>query len=114
MRSYMKPGATEPVIGTDICGLPRNGVVSFGVSHGSILGCCLKSVNHEQPVSASDKRNIAHLPSPIAHLVLAFTANLLSSMLLEQVHRLIHAIGIGHDPDTKVPAAEARVIPNSH
>ncbi len=51
-RSYSNPGATLPVTGTEYCGLPRNGVVSFGVSHGSIFGCCLKSVNHEQAVSS--------------------------------------------------------------
>src|SRR6476660_1922911 len=51
-RSYVSPGAVLPYTGTENCGLPRGGIVSFGDSHGSIFGCCLQSVNHEQPVRA--------------------------------------------------------------
>src|SRR5687768_13711775 len=48
-RSYAKPGATLPVIGTEPWGLYRMAMVSAAVSQGSSFGCCLKSVNQEQP-----------------------------------------------------------------
>src|ERR1700694_824657 len=44
-RPYAKPGAAVPYTGTEFCGFPRIAIVSAGVSHGSILGCRLKSVN---------------------------------------------------------------------
>src|SRR6478735_8537665 len=86
-RSYRKPGAADPVIGTEFCGLPRNGVVSFTVSHGSIFGCCLKSVNHEQPVSrtgvTSLSTRVARFPLPAPRFPrLSLTSNLLGSVLL--------------------------------
>src|SRR4051794_33206435 len=95
-RSYMKPGAALPVIGTDICGLPRNGVVSFGVSHGSIFGCCLKSVNQEHAPSASSGSR--------ASSRLALTTHLRGTMLLQDVHRGFGLIGRGFDPHAEVAA----------
>jgi hypothetical protein len=41
------PATAMPVIGTDICGFPREGVSeSFTGSHVDSDGCLLKSVNH--------------------------------------------------------------------
>ena len=102
-----EPGRSAAVIGTEFCGLPRNGIVSAGVSHGSILGCCLKSVNHEQAVEQKDRRRsaVAH-----ARVRLALTTNLLRSVLLQDVHRCVCSIGIGDDPHAEVAAAEARVV----
>src|SRR4051812_34339303 len=103
-RSYMNPGAALPVVGTDICGLPRNGVVSFGVSHGSILGCCLKSVNQLHAASSSTgMRTARRLSDPSRTLrvrsgILPFTANLLGSVLLEDVLHGFGARRIGLDP----------------
>src|SRR5688572_33194387 len=46
------PATAVPVVGTDICGFPRDGVVlSFTCSHVQSDGCVLKSVNHSHPVS---------------------------------------------------------------
>src|ERR1051325_4102231 len=54
-RPNANPGSAVPVIGTEPCGLPRIAIVSDVVSHGSILGCCLKSVNQEHPLTADTK-----------------------------------------------------------
>src|SRR3954471_5731514 len=114
-RSYMNPGAKLPVIGTDICGLPRNGVESFGVSHGSIFGCCLKSVNHEHAPSARSGRSATTRRSIDAPLLrpgwwLALTTNLLGTVLLQHVHHLVDLVGGGFHPHAEVAAREARIV----
>src|SRR5688572_989885 len=46
------PATAVPVVGTDICGFPRDGVVlSFTCSQVQSDGWVLKSVNHSHPVS---------------------------------------------------------------
>src|SRR5512143_1799420 len=113
-RSYWNPGAALPTIGTEPWGLPRNAIVSAAVSHGSILGCCLKSVNHEQlarNVVASTTRPRA---PRAARRALTLTSHLLGTVLLEHGHGVVGAIGIGHHPDAEVRAAEARVITDRH
>ena len=47
------PAANVPPIGTEFCGCARGGMVSDIDSHGSTLGCCLKSVNQLHAVAAS-------------------------------------------------------------
>src|SRR6185437_14769288 len=49
-------GSGFPVSGTECIGDPRIGVTvspAYSHCHGLILGCCLKSVNHSQPVAAA-------------------------------------------------------------
>ena len=63
-----KPAMAVPVVGTDICGFPRDGVsVSLSGSHVQIDGWRLKSVNHSHAVSVSGivrtrTRNLAFKP----------------------------------------------------
>src|SRR3982751_4410437 len=52
IRDTAYPGAALPYTDTEFCGLPRKGIVSLDDSHGSILGCSLKSVNQEQAPTA--------------------------------------------------------------
>jgi len=108
-RLYSKPGAAVPTVGTDACGFARGGIVSAGDSHGSIFGCCLKSVNQLQALnsrtgSAREMRDTR----------LALTSHLLGPVLLQNVHRRVGAVRIGHHPDAEVPTAEARVVANGH
>src|SRR4051812_31873490 len=113
----MNSGAADPYTDTEPCGFPRGGVESFGVSHGSIFGCSLKSVNHEQPQSATSTnpcrwrrfalRSISFAEStPSAKregpLTLALTAHLLSSMLLEQLDRFIGLLRGRLDPHAEI------------
>src|SRR4051812_43541113 len=105
-------------MGTDPCGFPRNGIVSDPDSHGSIFGCCLKSVNHEHAASRSNganralramPRSGARIPHPAARVPRSsLTTNLLCPMLPEDVHRVLDAIGIGGDPHAEVTTAESR------
>src|ERR1041385_9114381 len=112
-RSNSKPGANEPLIGTDACGLPRGGTESLpvGDSHGSTLGCWRKSVNHEQPASPTTANNAAVRAERRARR-LALTSHLLGPMLLQNLHRVARAVGIGDDPDAEVARAESRVVPD--
>src|SRR3954463_16165708 len=91
-------------------------MVSFGVSHGSIFGCCLKSVNHEQPVSAAvsrsaPSRRVARSPS---RPVLALTPHLRRPVLLQDVLGLVSLIGARFDPHAEMAAREPRIIANGH
>src|SRR6185369_3168983 len=93
MRPYSNPGAADPYTGTDICGLPRGGMLSAADSHGSIFGCCLKSVNHEHPASTGTTASITtrravRPTSDLRPSVLSLTANLLRPVLAHHVHRL--------------------------
>src|SRR5215831_11796544 len=92
---------------TEYCGLPRGGIESFDDSHGSILGCWRKSVNHEQPVRATARTT---MPARRTKPRLALTTHLLRSVLLENSHGGVGAVRIGHDPNPEVSAAEARVV----
>src|SRR5690349_21830860 len=64
-RLYSKPGAALPTVGTDDCGFARNGIVSAD-SQGSILGCCLKSVNQLQ-APRSITGNVRHATRDTRH-----------------------------------------------
>src|SRR3569833_4550469 len=105
-RSYMKPGAALPVIGTDIWGLPRNGIVSAGVSQGSIFGCCLKSVNQEHAPSASSGSS--------AMRRLALTTHLLGSVLPKNVHGGVGLVGRSLHPHAEVAARKAGIVTDGH
>src|SRR5437867_370433 len=131
VRPYSYPGATVPYTGTELCGLPRGGTVSAMLSQGSIFGCCLKSVNQEQPPIArmrTARRVVGdwwlvagrkatrcrrvlpatnHQP-PISQL--ALTPHLPRTVAAQHVHRLVGAIGGRLDPDAVVPGAETRVV----
>src|SRR6185312_7161458 len=114
-RSYSKPGAALPFVGTDACGLPRKAMVSDAVSHGSIFGCCLKSVNqlHAQIESSGATRAVRQIVRPVGRrITLSLTPHLRRTMLLEHSHRLVGAIRIGHHPDAELSAAEPRVVPD--
>src|SRR6185503_20761524 len=93
---------------TELCGLPWNGVVSFAVSHGSILGWRLKSVNQEQAVSVARK---AHVPTRRqVRRRSAFTADLLGTLLGQHRRHLIEALRRRRDPHAEVAATEARIV----
>src|SRR6185437_1540696 len=112
-RSYSNPGAALPFVGTEPCGLPRKAIVSDEVSHGSILGCCLKSVNqlHAQIESSGATRAARQIVRPMGRrMALSLTPHLRRTMLLEHAHRLIGAIGVGHDPDAELAAAESGIV----
>src|SRR5262245_25539604 len=104
-RLNSKPGAAVPTVGTDICGLARGAIVSAGDSHGSIFGCCLKSVNQEQAPNSKTGSTRASL---------ALTSHLLGTVLSQNVHRRVGAVRIGGDPDAEVAAAEAWVVADGH
>src|SRR6478672_6719137 len=93
MRETAYPGAALPYTDTENCGLPRIGIVSLGDSHGSILGCCLKSVNQEQAPSTVTTESRASRCPP--RLSLSFIAYLERAVLAQQRSRLGGAIGAG-------------------
>src|SRR5476649_1097881 len=102
-------------MGTEFCGLPRIGVVSLGVSHGSCLGCSLKSVNQEQAPSAvttprSESTRSARMTLPLLPLI----SHLERAMLAEDIGHFSGTVGAGGDPHAVVAMAEARVVANRH
>src|SRR5689334_24045112 len=100
-------------MGTELCGLPRGGTVSAMLSHGSILGCCLKSVNQEQPVirQRTDVQIHSFTRDDIsAPRSLALTAHLPRTVATQQFHRLVGAIGGRPYPNAVVAGAEARIV----
>src|SRR4051812_31624298 len=92
MCDTAKPGAYEPYTDTEFCGLPRIGTVSPAVSHGSIFGCSLKSVNQEQAprLATSEKSATAR-----AARRLAFIADLQRPVLAQHLGRFLRAVGAG-------------------
>src|SRR5690348_6917519 len=102
------------------------------LSQGSIFGCCLKSVNHEQPVTKAvstatkcqaasgdwriDRNRRGRSAQKCLPLAagLAFTTHLPRSVAAEDVHDFIGAIVRGLHPDAKIAGAEARVVPDGH
>src|SRR5215212_12065200 len=90
------PATAEPVVGTDICGFPREGVVlSFTCSHVQMAGWRLKSVNHSHAVSVRGRTRTATRS-------LAFTPNLHCAMLLEQIFGGPSVLGSAFYPHTVV------------
>src|SRR3954470_2740395 len=108
----MNSGAAVPYSGTEPCGFPRGAVFVSGVSHGSIFGCSLKSVNHEQPVRTST--SIVPIARCARDDMSALTTHLLRTMLLEKLHGFVSALGGGLDPDAEVTAAESRIVAYGH
>src|SRR3954470_12280973 len=99
----MNSGAAVPYSGTEPCGFPRGDVSVSGVSHGSIFGCSLKSVNQEQPVRLTTSRvqipRFARDDKPARDdrrardNRLALTTHLLGTVLLEELHGFVGALG---------------------
>src|SRR5205085_3885708 len=97
-------------------------MLSAMLSHGSILGCCLKSVNQEQPavVSTIAVRTEVQIPRRCAprddirtSRCLTLTPHLPRTVPAQHLHALIAAVGRGVDPHAEIASAEARVIANS-
>src|SRR5438045_3064523 len=114
-------------------------MLSATLSQGSILGCCLKSVNHEHPTAerrtpASTEVQIPRfarddirasrsaLRAPRSALNaqrsalnaprLPLTPHLPCPMAAKQIHCLVGAVGGGLDPHPVIAGAEARVVAN--
>src|SRR3982074_3049344 len=97
-----------PVVGTDICGLPRDGVsVSLSGSQVQTDGWRLKSVNHSHAVSISGSaRTSARF--------LAFKSHLHGAVLAQQLLRRARFVGRALDPDPVVSMAETRIVTDHH
>ena len=89
-----------------------------GVSHGSIFGCCLKSVNHEHAGERRATRATSIAPTPRPRARDASSAHVApprAPCFLRIAHRAVAtASGLGRDPDAEVAAAEARVVADGH
>src|ERR1700704_6652149 len=97
-----------PVVGTDICGLPRDGVsVSLSGSQVQTDGWRLKSVNHSHAVSISGSTRMSAR-------VLAFKSHLHRSVLAQQIFRGSRLLGRALDPDAVVSMAEPRIVTDHH
>src|SRR5438105_5663920 len=87
------PATAVPVVGTDICGLPREGVrVSFTGSHVQIEGWRLKSVNHSHAESASGRTSTSSRS-------LTLTSHLHCAVLTQQLLRGSRLFGRALNPD---------------
>src|SRR5204863_9190379 len=102
-------------------------MLSATLSQGSILGCCLKSVNHEHPTAdrrtppstevqiprfARDdiRASRSALRAPRSALNaprLPLTPHLPCPMAAQQIHCFVGAVGGGLDPHPVVAGAEA-------
>src|SRR5215467_10159199 len=99
-------------------------MVSEIVSHGSILGCCLKSVNHEQAHNATGAMKVTARRSSrpafrrssltARRSLLTLTSDLLGSILLEDALDHVDLIGLRVDEHAEVCAAEAPVVADGH
>ena len=108
---------------TDDCGLPRNGIVSDGVSHGSIFGCCLKSVNQEHEHNMSGASNaiafrLAVSASPLTVRVsrCPYRSRRTSSApcFLRMPSTMLTSSGSVVHEHAVVAAAEARIVAHGH
>ena len=93
-----------PVVGTDICGWPRDGVrLSFTGSHVHKDGCRLKSLNHSHAVRASGNTKTRTRS-------LALTSHLHGAVLAQQIFGCACLLGRTLYPDTVIAVTEARVV----
>src|SRR5438105_1106277 len=99
------PATAVPVVGTDICGFPRDGVrVSFTGSQVQIDGCRLKSVNHSHPPSMTGRKRTSHS--------LALTPHLHRPVLAQQILSSARLLRRAFNPHSVIAVTEARVVAN--
>src|SRR4030081_128627 len=97
-----------PVVGTDICGLPRDGVsVSLSGSQVQTDGWRLKSVNHSHAVSISGSTRMSAR-------VLAFKSHLHRAVLTQQLLGGARLFGRALDPDSVIAVTETRIVADHH
>src|SRR5688500_9381025 len=102
------PATAVPVVGTDSCGLPREGVVlSFTASHVQIEGCRLKSVNHSHAVSASGSTSARERS-------LTLTAHLHRSGCAQQIFRRGRLFRWALHPDAVASVREPGIVADHH
>src|ERR1700693_2320239 len=103
------PATAVPVVGTDICGFPREGVsVSFSGSHVHIDGWRLKSVNHSHAVSI-----VSGIASRRTR-ILALTPHLHRPVLSQKLLGSPYLLGGTFDPDSIIAVAKAWIVSNHH
>src|SRR5260221_14359646 len=82
------------------------------LSHGSCLGCSLKSVNHEHAptsgITATNMRPSKRAASPRSALI----AHLHGTVATEDVGRLERPIGSSGHPHAVIAVTESRIVPN--
>ena len=102
------PATAVPVVGTDICGFPRDGVsVSFTGSHVQIEGWRLKSVNHSHAVSNSGSASMIRR-------TLALTPHLHRAVLTQYILRGPRLLRRTFDPDAVVAVTESWIVAHLH
>src|SRR5689334_12366843 len=112
-----KPATAVPVVGTENCGFPRDGVrESFTGSHAHSDGWRLKSVNHSQAVRSNGAASSSTRARVHARLKmrLPLTPHLGRPVLLQQILCRPRLLGWTFDPDSVITVTETRVVSNHH